>query len=82
MKQGKGKSSKVLGPFKPLFGLRLSVAQYHTAHELPGSIPNTLKFTSQAALSSSSLNSTTLADARIIQVVHDSNLLSQDCGER
>lgn len=63
MKQGKGKSSKSLSPFKPISGVTSST-QNHVPYELPGSAPDGVRFASRAALSS-----TTLADPRSSRVL-------------
>lgn len=58
VKQGKGKSSKSVGPFKPIIA---------AIHELPASAPPEgagVRFASRAAMSS-----TTLADTRSIRVI-------------
>lgn len=62
VKQGKGKSSKSLGPFKQIPGVT-SPTQNYIPYELSGSAPDGVRFASRAALSS-----TTLADPRSSRV--------------
>lgn len=76
VKQGKGKSSKSLSPFKKMPGVT-SPTQDRIPYELPGSAADGVRFASRAALSS-----TTLADPRSSRVPPTLEQIKMDENER